>query len=95
MVAETLRKRRDILKGKFIVAGLTVTQTDVLRYILSCWLSGFLPSVREICDEFGWSSPNAAATHLRELRRKGYVAECDNNKAALMLTDESLGLVIG
>lgn len=31
------------------------------------------PSVRDICDRFGWKSPRAAAVHLAALVRKGWL----------------------
>lgn len=94
MTPKQIQSRRDKLRRGFKVTDLTVTQTDVLRYALECWLSGFLPTIREICSEFGWSSPNAAATHLAALRQKGYVETQDSDKASLMLSDKSLELVL-
>lgn len=94
MVSATIQSKRNQLQRGFKVPELTVTQTDVLRYVLQCWLSGFLPTVREICAEFNWNSPNAAVTHLAQLRIKGYIEECETSKTGLVLSDKALKLVI-
>lgn len=39
------------------------------------------PTMREICDHFGFRSPNAATDHVKALRRKGYLAENPRGKA--------------
>lgn len=48
---------------------VTGRQLDVLQYLI--WHeddNGYSASVRDICEEFGWTSPNAAWTHLVRLR---------------------------
>ena len=35
--------------------------------------NGFCPTVREICRQFGYGSPNSAWGHMRALRRKGWL----------------------
>lgn len=39
-----------------------------------------LPSARVIADHFGWSSTNAAFTHLRNLARDGFIEKNDAGK---------------
>lgn len=39
------------------------------------------PTMREICDHFGFRSPNAATDHVKALRRKGYLAANPRGKA--------------
>src|SRR4029450_4479452 len=34
---------------------------------------GFPPAIRDICDEFGLSSPNGVMCHLKALQKKGYI----------------------
>ena len=52
--------------------------TDKQRRILE-WVRrfrderGYCCTIRELCREFQFGSPNAGTVHLRALRRKGYV----------------------
>ncbi len=53
---------------------LTDKQRDVLAYIVRiAERSGSPPSGRQIARHFGYSSPNAAFSHLRALERKGFL----------------------
>lgn len=55
---------------------------------------GYSPSVREICDGFGWSSTNAAMFHLQRLRRLGLVTWQGRHSRTIRLkevTDASVG----
>ena len=53
---------------------LTARQIEILRLIEShVQESGFPPTRAEICSAMGFSSPNAAETHLRALARKGVI----------------------
>ena len=36
-------------------------------------MKGFPPAIRDICDEFGISSPNGVMCHLKALQKKGYI----------------------
>ena len=54
------------------VREITNRQEEILRFILRCWKSGFIPTVRQIGAEFD-ITPNAVMGHLRALRKKGYV----------------------
>jgi repressor LexA len=60
---------------------LTKKQTRVLAFIQARQESGMSPTMREICDHFGFRSPNAATDHVKALRRKGYLAENPRGKA--------------
>jgi SOS-response transcriptional repressor LexA len=35
---------------------------------------GYQPSFRELCEHFGWATPNAVMCHVRALRHKGWIA---------------------
>jgi repressor LexA len=60
---------------------LTVRERRVLDFIREALAGkGYPPTLREICAHFGWSSTNAAATHLGELQRKGYI-EIERHKS--------------
>ncbi len=57
---------------------LTDAQRAVYDYIESyCRHHGYGPVIREICDQFGYKSPNGAMCHLDPLRRKGWVTWID------------------
>jgi len=72
---------------------LTEKQRKVLGYFLSCWEKGQRqPTHREICSEFGFASPRAAADHIAALKRKGYLAENAGAHRGLHLTDKALGV---
>lgn len=60
---------------------LTKKQARVLAFIQAQQQSGLSPTMREICDHFGFKSPNAATDHVKALRRKGYLAENPRGKA--------------
>jgi repressor LexA len=60
---------------------LTKKQARVLSFIQARQESGMSPTMREICDHFGFRSPNAATDHVKALRRKGYLAENPRGKA--------------
>lgn len=54
---------------------LTGRQQEIFDYILnSLREEGVIPSVREICDAFGFASTNAVNSHLDALVRKGYIS---------------------
>lgn len=53
---------------------LTARQQEVLDCIRRhIGEYGVAPTVRELCAEFGWRSPNAANCHLRVLVAKGHI----------------------
>ena len=54
---------------------LTKRQQEILDFILDSFRNdGFIPSVREISDFFGFASTNAVVCHLDALVKKGYIA---------------------
>jgi SOS-response transcriptional repressor LexA len=54
---------------------LTAKQRAVLRFIVQFRaLRKRSPSLRDICEEFGWSSTNAVTSHLKALTAKKYIA---------------------
>lgn len=93
MVADSIQNRRNKLQRGVKPKDLTSKQARILTYILECWMSGFMPSIREIAVEFGIGSPNGVACHVRALRLKGYLEEADT-KRGLMLADKALELVL-
>jgi len=72
-------KRAD--KAPVVRLPLTKKQARVLSFIQARQESGMSPTMREICDHFGFRSPNAATDHVKALRRKGYLAENPRGKA--------------
>lgn len=85
------KERREAYKKKpQVPPDLTGASAAILKWILECWLSGFLPSVREIADAFGYKSTNAVQTHLKRLKEAGMLA--DRHGKPLELTDEAMAL---
>ena len=61
---------------------LTDRQEEVLDYILRMLEErGYPPSVREICDAFGFSSTRGALRHLEALERKGFISRAPGARA--------------
>ena len=53
---------------------LTAKQQLIYNYIRKhIETKGFPPAIRDICDEFGISSPNGVMCHLKALQKKGYI----------------------
>ena len=53
---------------------LTEKQRAVLQFIQHHILThGYPPTIREICDHFGFASPLSAQQHINALNRKGYI----------------------
>ena len=52
---------------------LTARQAQIFKWIKDKINRGVPPTVREICDHFGWSSTNAGTGFLRQLESKGYI----------------------
>jgi repressor LexA len=63
------------------MTGLTRKQQQIADFILK-WqrTKGTTPTYQEIADQFGFHSVNAVTSHVRLLRRKGYL-ESDPGKA--------------
>jgi len=66
---------------------LTARQIEILRMIEThVEDSGFPPTRAEICAAMGFSSPNAAETHLRALERKGVIEMTSGASRGIRLT---------
>jgi len=66
---------------------LTPKQEAILFFILNTIRDKFYqPSVREIADEFGFKSTNAAVAHLKFIAKKGYLVVGRNQSRALGIT---------
>lgn len=53
---------------------LTSKQELVLKFLIDFNAKhGFPPTIRELCDHFGFKSLNTAHFHLRSLEKKGYI----------------------
>jgi len=53
---------------------MTPKQLEVLRYIKAYQHEEGMPPTRaEMCEAFGWKSPNAAECHLRALASHGLI----------------------
>lgn len=75
---------------------LTARQIEILRLIEAhVEDSGFPPTRAEICSAMGFSSPNAAETHLRALERKGVIEMTSGASRGIRLTQQSTLPVVG
>lgn len=92
MATKVIQGIRDKLERGVRTNDLTPRQAEILSYVLQCWMSGFLPTIREIGAEHDISSPNGVSCHLHALRSKGYLEEVDGG--GLMLADKALELVL-
>lgn len=63
---------------------LTKRQQEVLDYIRDRVSTiGIPPSLREICQHFGFASVKAASDHVHALRRKGYLEDVNHRARSL------------
>ncbi len=70
--------------------GLTKKQEKVFAFVREKITDrGYGPTIREICDEFGFASPNGAMGHLRALVRKGLITRTANSSRAIELTEKA------
>lgn len=68
---------------------LTKKQKKVFDFICSRISKvGFGPTIREIADEMGISSPNGVVGHLRALEKKGLIERASNKSRSISLTRE-------
>jgi repressor LexA len=74
-------KRPEAIQPPAVRLPLTKKQARVLAFIQARQESGMSPTMREICEHFGFRSPNAATDHVKALRRKGYLANNPRGKA--------------
>ncbi|MET0280119.1 MAG: transcriptional repressor LexA [Steroidobacteraceae bacterium] len=67
---------------------LTPRQTEILRLIKrTVQETGMPPTRKEIADELGFRSPNAAEEHLRALERKGVISLLPGASRGIQLKD--------
>lgn len=63
-------------------------EEQIYTYIKTCIKQeGFSPSVREICDAVGLSSPSTVHGYLKRLEQKGMIIKDDLKKRAIRLPD--------
>jgi len=73
-------------------AYLTETQKQILEFITEFHeRQGIAPTLREICERFGYSSYGTAYKHLKLLAQKGYLRRDWNQKRGLELLREVPG----
>jgi SOS-response transcriptional repressor LexA len=74
---------------------LTPRQRAVFRWLVSRILEGRPPTSREMCSEFGWSSPHAAAGYLAAFAARGLIEPRDAGTArGVVLVGARLELVV-
>jgi repressor LexA len=61
------------------------SEAYVLRFMVDQHDRGAAVSIRDICREFGWSSPNAAHNHIRSLTAKGLLEQRGKGKAVRLM----------
>lgn len=54
--------------------------------------AGYPPSVREICNAVGLSSPSTVHRYINNLEEKGYIIKADSKKRAIKLTKQENGV---
>jgi repressor LexA len=70
---------------------LTDRQKEVYEFIREKIQNrGYGPTVREIGEDFGISSPNGVMCHLRALEKKGLIKRSPNKSRAIELTREAI-----
>ena len=53
---------------------ITKRQQEVLKFIGDYInKTGFSPTAKDLCDNFGWKSPNAGSEYFLKLTKKGYL----------------------
>jgi repressor LexA len=68
-------------------SGLTTRQEQVLAFFEDRQReTGFLPTLQETADHFGFRSPNSVRQHLRLIEKKGLVHRLPGRSRALVLT---------
>ena len=72
---------------KGVKRALTKKQENVYNFIRGMIVGrGYGPTVREICDEFGWQSPTAARCHVLALEKKGFITREAHSARSIQLT---------
>jgi len=72
---------------------LAKKEKEIFEYIkLQIDEAGYPPSVREICNAVGLSSPSTVHRYLNSLEEKGYIIKADSKKRAIKLTKQEEGI---
>ena len=67
---------------------LSERQQQILDYITDFTATeGYPPSVREICNHVGLSSPSSVQSHLEKLRDAGYLQKADGKMRTAVVTN--------
>lgn len=54
---------------------ITPRQREVYDAIVEfCEAYGYGPTIRELCKQFGWASPNSAMNYVKILRNRGWIS---------------------
>jgi repressor LexA len=69
---------------------LTDKQQEVLMYVRKMVRSGLPPTIREIANEFGFSSTGTVRDYLQALVRKGYLLLSEKKSRAIELTEKAM-----
>jgi repressor LexA len=70
---------------------LTARQRTILKFIrTTIEKTGLPPTRHDICDHFGFQSPNAAEQHLRALSAKGYVELVPGASRGIRLLEQGI-----
>jgi len=71
------------------LSNLTARQREVFEFVRELITHrGYGPTVREIGDNFGISSPNGVMCHLKALEKKGLITREPNMSRAIQINDE-------
>lgn len=69
---------------------LSERQQQILDYITDFTAAeGYPPSVREICNHVGLSSPSSVQSHLEKLRNAGYLQKADGKMRTAVVTNSA------
>lgn len=72
---------------------ITEKQQIILEYIKEEILKkGYPPTVREICDKVGLSSPSSVHSHLNTLEKNGYIKRDSTKPRAIEIVDDEFAL---
>lgn len=71
------------------LSNLTSRQREVFEFVRELITNrGYGPTVREIGDQFGISSPNGVMCHLKALEKKGLITREPNMSRAIQINEE-------
>lgn len=71
---------------------MTAQQDRIITFIRDhTQRHGYPPTVREIGDQIGLTSPSSVHWHLKTLERKGYIRRADGRSRAIVVTTPKAG----